>query len=76
MVEGEDEVRSSYTEPISDRRAEFLYQELHRHRNRKHTGRCRICARVNCQAVWQATAELIMAGRKPVPPRRRRWWWR
>jgi hypothetical protein len=64
----------SYTEPISDKRAAFLYEELHRHRNRRHTGRCRICARVSCQAVWQATAELLMAGREPTAPRRP--WWR
>ncbi|MEU8004120.1 hypothetical protein AB0B66_23420 [Catellatospora sp. NPDC049111] len=66
-------MRTSYIEPITDKRAAFLYEELYRHRNRKRMGRCRICAKVSCQAVWQGTAELLMAGREPVQPGRRRW---
>lgn len=62
-----------YTEPITDKRAAFLYEELYRHHNRKRTGRCRVCARTSCQATWQATAELLMAGREPTQPGGRRW---
>lgn len=67
-------MRSAYIEPITDNRADFLYEELYRHRNRKHTGRCHICARVSCQATWQAMAELLMAGREIRKPSPSRWW--
>lgn len=53
-----------WIEPISDQRAAFLTRELHRHRNRRRTGRCQVCQRPDCQGVRQALAELRMAGRE------------
>lgn len=53
----------SYIEPITDQRADFLRQELHRHRDRPRTGRCRVCGYPDCIGTRQARAELLMAGR-------------
>ncbi|MFC7242336.1 hypothetical protein ACFQO7_07560 [Catellatospora aurea] len=66
-------MRTSYIEPITDKRAAFLYKELHRHRNRKRTGRCRVCSHADCSAARQATAELAMAGRDATQPHARHW---
>ncbi|MFC7244286.1 hypothetical protein ACFQO7_17570 [Catellatospora aurea] len=58
----------SYIEPISDKRAEFLHRELHRHRNCERSGRCRICLQPDCLGARQARAELRMAGRHETQP--------
>ena len=57
----------SWIEPISEQRARFVRQELHRHRDRRRTGHCRICRIPQCLGARQARAELLMAGRRMEP---------